>query len=103
MWVPGTGVGPGYARDVIPESLDADSLRWIILVVLVGVVVAMYVVIRFVQKMATRAVMLILLAILGVALFVERENLEDCVDTCSCTLFGQDVKIPENRNTGNCR
>jgi len=87
---------------VIPEALDADSLRLVILVVLVLVVVAMYVVIRYVQKMTTRAVMLIALAIVGVALFVERDNLEDCVDTCSCTLFGEDVTIPETRNTGNC-
>ena len=87
---------------MVPEALDADSLRWIILVVLCVVVVAMYLVIRFVQKMATRALLLIALAIVGVALFVERENLEDCVDTCSCSLFGEDVTIPETRNTGNC-
>ena len=91
-----------YACDVVPEALDADSLRWIILVVLGVVVIAMYLVIRFVQKVTTRALMLISLAVVGVALFVERENLEDCVDTCSCTLFGEDVTIPETRNTGNC-
>lgn len=101
--MPRAGPVLGYDRDVIPESLDADSLRWIILVVLCAVILGMYVVIRFVQKMATRAAFLILLAVIGIALYVERENLEDCVDTCSCTLFGMDVEIPENRNTGNCQ
>ena len=88
---------------MIPESLDADTLRWIILVVLAMIVVGMYAVIRFVQKRVTRGLMLALLVVIGIALYVERENLADCVDTCSCTLFGQDVQIPENRNTGNCR
>ena len=87
---------------VVPESLDADTLRWIILVVLAGLVVGMYTIIRFVRKATTRGLMLILLAVVGVSLYVQRESLEDCVDTCSCTLFGQDVEIPENRNTGNC-
>jgi TctA family transporter len=88
---------------VIPESLDAASLRWIILVIIAAIVVAMYLVMRFVRKMATRVVFLVILAVLGIYLFVERENLADCVDTCSCSLFGMDVEIPENRNTGNCR
>lgn len=88
---------------MVPEGLDAETLRWIILVVLTGMVVAMYMIIRFVQKAATRMLMLVLLCGMGLALFVQRESLADCVETCSCTLFGQDVEIPENRNIGNCR
>ena len=88
---------------MIPESLDADTLRWIILVVIGAIVVAMYFVIRFVQKITTRVAFLGLLAVIGIALFVGRENLADCVDTCSCSLLGMDVEIPENRNTGNCQ
>jgi dolichyl-phosphate-mannose--protein O-mannosyl transferase len=88
---------------VIPESLDAETLRWMILVALALIVFAMYAIIRFVQKRVTRALMLALLVVIGIALYVERENLTDCVDTCSCTLFGEDVHIPENRNTGNCQ
>ena len=87
---------------MIPEALSADDLRWMILAVLALLVVGIYLAIRFVQKMTTRVLIVVLLGVIGVALFVERENLEDCVDTCSCSLFGQDVTIPENRNTGNC-
>lgn len=87
---------------MIPEALDAENLRWITLIVLGLIVVGMYLVIRFVQKAVTRAMILVLLAVLGVALYVERADLEDCVDTCSCELFGEDVTIPQNRNTGNC-
>ena len=93
----------GYDFRVVPEELDAETLRWIILAVLAGLVVGMYVIIRFVQKAATRVLMLVLLGVVGVALYVQRDSLADCVDTCSCTLFGQDVEIPENRNTGNCQ
>ena len=88
---------------MVPEELDAETLRWIILVVLAGLVVGMYLVIRFVRKAATRVLILALIGVVGVALFVQRDSLADCVDTCACTLFGQDVEIPENRNTGNCQ
>ena len=88
---------------MVPEDLDAETLRWIILVVLTGLVVAMYMIIRFVRQATTRALMLVLVCVVGLALFVQRESLAECVETCSCTLFGQDVEIPDNRNTGNCR
>ena len=84
----------------MPDWLDPDTLRWVLLALLVGVLVLMFVVVRFIQKLVLRTVLFLVLAGVGLSLWVQREDLGDCVDTCSCSLYGIDVEIPDGRGCG---
>ena len=85
----------------MPSWLDVDTLLWLIPVVILGLFGLMFIVFRFVTQLVTKAILLALLAALVVGLWVQREDLGDCVDTCTCRLFGQDVEVPDSSNP-NC-
>lgn len=76
---------------MLPESLDPDALRTIAIVALVVLVVGVFLVLRFIQKMVLRVILLGALVGLGVGVWVQRESLEDCVPECACSFFGYDV------------
>jgi hypothetical protein len=87
----------------VPDQLDADTLRWAIPVVVAVLLVAMFLVVRFVQRLVLKVVLFAALAGFGLALWIQRADLEDCAVTCSCTLFGVDVEIPpEQVPVGGC-
>ncbi len=83
---------------MIPDSVDPDQLRTIVILVILALLVVMFLVVRFVQKLVMKGVMLAVLAGLGVALWAQRADLADCAQTCSCSLFGQDVEVPADQN-----
>lgn len=78
-------------------DLDPDALRWLLLGAIALVLVAMFLVVRFVQKVAVKLVLFAVLAALGLSLWVQRVELADCAATCSCSLYGRDVEVPDNR------
>lgn len=78
----------------LPDWLDPVLLQWIILVVLAVLLYLMYVVVRFVQRIVVKVTLLLLLAGVGLSLWVQRTDLEDCARTCECSLYGQDVEVP---------
>lgn len=78
----------------LPDWLDPVLLQWIILVVIAVVLYLMYVVIRFVQRLALKVGLFVVLAGLGLSLWVQRTDLQDCARSCECSLYGQDVEIP---------
>ncbi len=80
------------------SSLDPELLRTLLLVAIAVVLVTMVAVLRYVQKLITRFVMLVVLAAVGLSLWVQRADLQDCVDTCSCRLYGVDIEIPADQN-----
>ena len=82
--------------------LTADRLQWVILGALAINIFAMWLVAKLVRKAITKFLLFVLLAGLGLSLWIQREDLQDCVDTCECTLYGQDVEIPENRRPDRC-
>ncbi len=82
---------------MIPDSIDPGQLRTIVIFVILALIVVMFLVVRFVQKLVMKGVMLAVLAGLGVALWAQRADLGDCAETCSCSLFGQDVEIPADQ------
>ena len=49
----------------------------------------------------TAPVLVVLIGALAASLWLQRAHLQDCVDTCSCQLFGQDVTVPADANP-NC-
>lgn len=87
---------------MLPDWLDPETLQWTILVVIAVLLYLMYVVARTVRRALTRFLLFILLAGLGLSLWVQREDLQNCVDTCSCSVYGQDVEIPEDRRPDRC-
>lgn len=78
----------------LPAWLDPELLQWIILVVLAVLLYLMYVVVRFVHRVVLKTVLFVLLAGLGLSLWVQRVDLQDCARTCECRLYGQTVEVP---------
>lgn len=74
----------------MPNWRDPDTLRWVILVAVAVVLVGIYTALRFVQKLTMKFLLFLVLASLGLSLWIQREDLKDCVDTCSCSLYGVD-------------
>lgn len=78
----------------LPDWLDPQLLTWIILVVIAVLLYMMYVVVRFVQRVVLKVVLFALLAGIGLSLWVQRTDLENCARTCECSLYGQTVEVP---------
>ena len=51
-----------------------------------------------VRKLLLRLLLLAIIGTLAVSLWLQRADLQDCVQTCSCRLFGQEVAIPADAN-----
>ena len=86
---------------MIAEWADAESLQNIILGAMVVLAVAVVLVMRVVRRLLLRVVLIALLGVLAASLWLQRADLQDCVDTCSCRLFGQHVAVPADANP-NC-
>lgn len=51
-------------------------------------------VIRLVVKTMTRLILLGTLTLLVLGVYVERNNIQECTQTCSCSVVGVDVTLP---------
>ena len=78
----------------LPGWLDPELLQWILVVALAVVAYLLFVVLRFVRRLVAKLVLLIALVGLGVSLWAQRADLQDCAVTCECSLYGQEVVIP---------
>lgn len=87
---------------MLPDWLDPERLQWIILIAIALVLCAMYLVTRILRRVVMRFLLFVLLAGVGLSLWVQRADLQDCVDTCACSLFGQEVEIPPDRRPDRC-
>jgi len=87
---------------MVPDWLDAATLEWVILAVIGGLMIGLVMVTRFIHKVITRLLFYLVLVGLAGALWVQRGELQDCAQTCECTLFGQEVEIPESRSPARC-
>jgi hypothetical protein len=79
----------------LPDRVRSDQVETAIIALLVVCAIGMVVVLRTVQKMATRMLVLGLLFLVGIGLWVQREQLKDCQGQCTCRLFAQDVDMSE--------
>ncbi len=80
---------------------DAESLQQMIVVAMVVLAILAVLVMRVVRRILLRIVLVVLIGALAASLWLQRADLADCVDTCSCRLFGQDVAVPADANP-NC-
>ena len=87
---------------MLPEWLDADTLQRVVLAVIGTLLIGMYLTARFVRKIVTRLLLYVVLVGLAGGLWIQRAQLNECAQTCECTLFGQEVAIPENRRPDRC-
>ena len=83
---------------VLPDWLHPKLLEDLSLVVLIGIALVALLAFRLIRRLVLRGVVVSLLVVLAVGLWEQRTQLSDCVDHCSCTLFGQTVQIPADRN-----
>ena len=83
------------------DWVDAGSLQPILLGATVVLVVGAALVWRVVRRLLLRLVLIALIGVLAAGLWLQRADLSDCVDTCSCRLFGQEVAVPAGANP-NC-
>lgn len=78
---------------MLPETFDPDLLRTVALATVGGTALLAFVVLRFVQRMVMKVILLGALVGAGFYVWSEREQLQDCVPTCACTFVGFDVKV----------
>lgn len=86
---------------MIDEWVDAESLQHILLGSMVVLALGAVLVMRVVRRLVLRVVLVALIGVLAASLWLQRADLQDCVDTCTCRLFGQDVAVPADANP-NC-
>jgi uncharacterized membrane protein len=82
---------------MLPKSLDPDTLRTVAIVALAALVLLALLVMRFIQKMVLRVLLIGALAGLGVFVYIQRDDLSACVPECACEFFGYEVQVPECR------
>ena len=85
----------------LPSWANSDNLQWIALGVIGAILVLMFLVLRFIQKLVLKGTLFGILAIIGLIAWIERADLKDCAETCECSVVGFDVKIPADKNP-NC-
>ena len=85
----------------LPSWANSDNLQWIALGVIGAMLMLMFLVLRFIQKLVLKGTLFGIFAIIGLIAWIERADLEDCAKTCECRVVGFDVKIPADKNP-NC-
>ncbi len=78
---------------MLPSWLDTNTLQWLILAVIAVLVVSMLVIVRFIQKLVMKTALIAVVVGLGLSLWVQRANLDDCLLTCECSLYGKEVRV----------
>ena len=81
---------------MLPDSLDPEVLRNVALGGLGLLVVIAFLIMRFVQKMVLRVILWGLLLALGLYVWGQRQELQDCVPKNDCRFMGFDVHIPDS-------
>jgi len=82
----------------LPDWANSENLKWITIAVIVAMLVFMFLVVRFVQKLVLKLTLFVVFAGIGGLAWVERADLSTCARTCSCRILWQDVKIPADKN-----
>ena len=85
----------------VPTSIDSGTAQQVVIGFMALCVVGVFLVLRTVQKVVVRALLLAILLAVGAGLWVQREQLQDCAGQCSCHVFGRDVTVTDA--AGVCR
>ena len=82
----------------LPSWADPQFLRSVAVVAVAVSVILLVLAARIIRRLVLRTVVVVLLATLTIGLWGQRSGLADCAADCSCSLFGQPVKIPADLN-----
>jgi hypothetical protein len=96
-WGVEVGIGIGVLAD-LPDRLESYQVENTIIALLVACGIAMVLILRTIQKATTRLALLGILFLVGIGLWWQREELQDCKGQCTCHVFGQDVNMPDPIN-----
>ena len=83
---------------MLGDWVDAESLQPIITGVIVALGILAMVLMWVVRRLLLRLMLLAIIGALAASLWLQRADLQDCVETCSCRLFGQEVAVPADAN-----
>lgn len=76
-------------------GLDVETIKTVSLIV-IGVLILLAVLSAVVIKaIVGKLIALVVIIALAVAVWVQRDNLTNCVQSCQCTFFGFEVEIPQ--------
>jgi hypothetical protein len=91
----------------LPDSIEPDQLKTAAIAVIVVLALLAFVVMRFIQKMVLRVIMLGVLVAGGLFLYAQRDDLDECQrrvrspnpfvpqdERCTCDFAGFEVKVP---------
>lgn len=81
---------------MLPEWLDADRLSIALIGGIASLVVAAFVALRLIRRVAMAVLVTVVLAGAAALLTVQWTGLRDCQETCSCDVFGRSVRVPDN-------
>lgn len=77
-------------------TLDFNTVKTVSIIA-IGVLVLVAVLASVViGKIVTKVITVALVLGLAVTVYVQRDQLTGCLESCSCTFFGQQVDIPQN-------
>jgi hypothetical protein len=82
---------------VLADWLGLGTPREVVIGAVVVLLVLVVLVVRFVQKLMLRMVLVALMVVVGIGVYVSRDELAECTQTCSCELFGRQVDVPACR------
>ena len=83
---------------MLGDWVDAESLQPIITGVIAALGILAMVLMWIVRGLLLRLLLLAVIGALAASLWLQRADLQDCVETCSCRLFGQEVAVPADAN-----
>ncbi len=77
----------------VPENIDSERAKQILLAFVGVCFLGVIVVIRTVSRVGMRVALVAALVIAGGALWLQRAELEDCAAQNTCRVFGQDIRV----------
>lgn len=88
-----------------PLALDVtvDTVKTVG-VIIIGVMVLLAVAFAVLAKaVLTKILSVVIVLAIAVAVFVQRDNLSQCPQTCECRFFGLELTIPNNDLAAKCK
>lgn len=87
----------------LAATFDVNTVQTVS-VIIIGVLVLLAVAALFIiKKIVSKVITIALVLALGIAVYVERDQLAQCPKTCACSFFGLKLKIPNDDLAQKCK
>lgn len=88
---------------MLGEWLDADRVSIALIAGIACLVIAAFVALRLIRRLALAVLISVVLASAAAVLAVQWSGLRNCQETCTCEVFGREVSVPQNPLCGSDR